>query len=216
MEDVKTEEIVSDAQEAPVEETTEQVSQPEEQTTEETETFEVPEKTVPYTRFSEVDKKFKEAQRELAEVRGSQKLSKYDPEDTEAVLQHPLVQEMMIKQAKQELTDYAREVLDSHPTLHPAVKKAILGNARGFVNESTTDIETAKLDLQDYIDSITEEAETQKPTPPKSFQIASTNVSKSDTPGARPVDVSRILAKPVDEWTEVEAKVVDDYRKNTK
>ena len=215
MEDVKTEENVSDAQEAPAEETAEQVPQPEEQTAVEPQIEEVTEKTVPYSRFSEVNKKFKETQRRLAEVEGSQKLSQYDLNDTEQVLQHPLVQEMMIKQAKTELTDYARETLEQYPNLHPAVKKAILGNARGFVNENTTDVETAKLDLQDYIESIAEEAQAQ-PTPPKNFQVASTNVSKSDTPGVRPADIQKILEKPIDTWTDEEANVVENYRKNSK
>lgn len=215
MEDVKTEEVVQNAEEAPVEETTEQVPQPEEQTTVAPQIEEVTEKTVPYSRFSEVNKKFKETQRRLAEVEGSQRLSQYDPNDTEAVLQHPLVQEMMIKQAKTELTDYARETLDNYPGLHPAVKKAILSNARGFVNENTTDVETAKLDLQDYIESIAEEAQAQ-PTTPKNIPVASTNISKSDTPGIKPADVQNILDKPIDTWTDEEAETIETYRKNTR
>lgn len=212
MEDVKTNETVQNAEQAPAEETAAQEPQPEEQTTVEPQMEEVaPEKTVPYSRFKEVNSKFKEMQRRLAEVEGSQKLNQYDPNDTEQVLQHPLVQEMMIKQAKSELTDYARTTLDQYPNLHPAVKKAILGNVRGFVNESTTDVETAKLDLQDYIEGIAEEAEAQVSTPPKNVQVASTNVPKSDAPGAKPADVQRILDKPMTDWTAEEEKIVADY-----
>lgn len=214
MEDVQNQNV-SEA-ETPVEETTEQVPQPEEQTTE-TEEVEAPqERTVPLKALEAERKRRQEFQRKLAEVEGNQKLNGYDPEDLSAVMQHPFVQEMLIKQAKQELTDYARTTLDLYPGLHPAVKKAILGNARGFVNESTTDVETAKLDLAEYIESIAEEAETQNPSIPKSIKVAATNVSKTDIQGMRPAEIQKILDKPLDSWTDEEATAVEQYSKSTK
>lgn len=214
MEDVKTN--VSEAEEATVEtETTEQAPQPEEKTS--APDLEVAERTVPYSRFSEVNTKYKEMQRKLAEVEGSRQLEQYDPNDLENVFAHPFVQELLIKQAKQELTDYARQTLDEYPNLHPAVKKAILSNARGFVNETTSDVETAKLDLLEYIEGIAEEAsETQQTPSPKTFPIATTNVSTTDTPGVKPAEIAKIIAKPVDTWTDEEADAVDSYKKSIK
>ena len=198
-----------------VEQTTEEVSQPQEQTTEETETV-VPERTIPYGRFSEVNNKLKEAQRKLAEVEGSQKLSQYDPNDLEAVMGHPFVQEILIKQAKQELTDYARTTLESYPNLHPAVKKAILSNARGFVNETTTSVDQAKLDLQDFIDGLAEEADTATTPTPKAIKVATTNVSKTDVQGVRPAEIEKILDKPPLEWTDKDYEVVEEFKRTQK
>lgn len=215
MDDVKPN--VQEAQEATVEtETTDQLPQAEEQTAAPDLQVEQPEKTVPYSRFSEVNNKYKEMQRKLAEVEGSRKFEGYDPNDLEAVMGHPIVQELLIKDAKRELTDYARTTLESYPNLHPAVKKAILKNARGFVNELTSDVETAKLDLLEYIEGIAEEVEAQTTPTPKTFPIAATNVSKTEQPGVRPADVSKILSKPVDEWTDEEANIVDAYTRNSK
>lgn len=217
MDDVKTENVQSE----PVE-TTAAESTAQEQTTAEESTQVTPqpiteiERTIPYKRFQEVNSKFKEAQRKLAELEGSQQLNQYDPEDLQSVLGHPIVQEMMIKQAKQELTDYARETLDQYPTLNPAVKKAILANVRGFVKETTQDVESAKLDLQEYIEGIIEEADAQQPQAPKSFQVANTNVAKPDIEGTKPAEIAEILNKPVDEMSDEEVAIVQRYKNSKK
>lgn len=197
-----------------VEQTTEEVSQPQEQTTEE---LEAPvDRVIPYSRFAEVNREKKELQRKLAEVEGSQKLSQYDPNDLEAVMGHPFVQEILIKQAKQELTDYARTTLESYPNLHPAVKKAILSNARGFVNETTTSVDQAKLDLQDFIDGLAEEADTATTPTPKAIKVATTNVSKTDVQGVRPAEIEKILDKPPLEWTDKDYEVVEEFKRTQK
>ena len=214
MEDVK-----NDVSAETVEETTTEAPQAETETQEakvETVAQEAAERMVPISVVQKERKQRQELQRKLAEIEGSQKLNSYDPNDLDAILSHPYVQELQIKQAKQELTDYTRTVLDEFPTLHPAVKKAILKNARGFVNETTTDVEVAKLDLRQYIEEIVEEtneAETQ-PTTPKTFPVAATNVVKTDVPGVRPADIQKILDKPIDEWTDEEALVVDRFNKS--
>lgn len=201
-------------------ETTEADSQPVEQTTEvpepqQTATEEATERMVPLSVVQKERKLRQETQRKLAELTGNQKLSQYDPTDTEAVMQHPLVQELLIKQAKTELTDHARELLSEFKNIPEVVKKAILKNARGFVNEATTDIETAKLDLQDYIAEIAQELEAEStktpPVAPKNINVASTNVSKTEVPGVKPAQIQKILNKPIDEWTDEEASVVDKY-----
>ena len=209
------------------EETAVQASQPDEQTTE------APETSVEETQslspkgdlniaLKQERERVRELRRQLAEKESSQALSQLDPNDYEAWVSNPMSQELIIKVAKQELTDYAREALDQYPTLHPQVKKAILKNARGFVNESTTDVETAKIDLQEYIESIAEEAnaepEAQSKQPSKGFQVANTNVPSSEAGRvASSKQVEAILAKPVNEWTdEDEATVAEHQKLNSK
>ena len=218
MDDVKpeiTEEALPQA-----EETAEQESQPDEQiqNTEATPSVETPPQ--PKGDLNVALRKEREAVRELkrqiAERDSTERLNQYDPQDLDSILQHPYVQDLIIKQAKQELTDHAREVLEQYPTLHPQVKKAILRNARGFVNEQTTDVETAKLDLQDYIDEITAEEAVAQPTPavepPKGFKVANTNVPSSEPSGVKLAEIQGILDKPIDTWTDEESAAVEEYR----
>lgn len=208
----------TEADSQPVEQTPEstgETKQPEAETP--TVTQEAHERMVPISVVQQERKKRQEYQRRIAELEGSQKLNNYDPADTEQVLQHPMVQELLIKQAKQELTDYARERLATMPNFPKVVKDAILKNARGFVNEATTDVETAKLDLDDFIDGFVDTEATGTPQPaPKSFQVATTNVSKTETPGIRPAEIDKILAKPVDSWTDQEADAVEKFAANSK
>lgn len=209
MEDVKDQ--VEATEVATVEpETTQPASQQVNETTETTEPV-TQEKTVPYSRFSEVNKGFREAQRKLAEYESKSKLRQYDPNDMEAVMSHPYVQELLIKQAKSELTSYAKDKLDANPAIPEAVKKAILANVRGFVKESTTDVDSAKIDIDEYIDSISEGQNPLQPQP-KVIPIASTQVKESAS-GATPMDVQEILDTPVDEWTDDQAKIVEQYKK---
>lgn len=214
LEDVK--ENVSEAPAATGEETSGQEAQPAEQTTVEPEapaSQEAQERMVPISVVQKERKQRQDLQRKLAEYESQSQLDQYDPTDTEAILAHPFVQELLIKQGKQELTDYAREVLEEYGDLHPQVKKAILRNARGFVNETTTDVESAKIDLLEYIESIAEEAAAQPQAQPKTFPIASTNAT-ADHSGVRPAEIAKIIAKPVDSWTDAEEEAVKAYSKN--
>ena len=171
----------------------------------------VPEKTVPYSRFSEVNKEYREAQRKLAEFESKSKLIQYDPNDMEAVMAHPYVQELLIKQAKSELTSFARDLLGEHPEIPEAVRKAVLSNVRGFVKESTTNINSAKIDIQEWIEQLAEGGSNQPI--PKVIPVASTTTPISAS-GAIPMDVQTILETPVDEWTEDQAKIVDKYKQS--
>jgi hypothetical protein len=221
LDDVKPE-ITTEEALPQAEETAEQTSQPVEQTqnTEATPSVEIPSQpkgdlTVALRKERE---RVRELQRQIAEKESSEAMSQYDPQDLDSILQHPYVQDLIIKQARQELTDYAREALDQYPNLHPQVKKAILKNARGFVNETTTDVETAKLDLQEYIESIAEEAVAepqaeQAPEPSKGFKVANTNVPSTEPSGVKLAEIQNILAKPVDSWTADEEAAVEEYRK---
>lgn len=211
MDDVKNQVEATDV--APVEATT----APETQQVNETPEPAVPEmkveKTIPYSRFAEVNKGLREAQRKLAEYESKSKLSQYDPNDMEAIYQHPYVQELLVKQTKAELTSYAKEKLDASPSIPEAVKKAILANVRGFVKESTTDVDSAKIDIDEYIDSITEAAPV-APAPQQKVIPVVPTTQKESAPGVTPMDVQKILETPIDEWTDEQAKVVDQYKKS--
>ena len=200
---------------ATVEETTQVEPQQPNQTpvTPEVPATETPaERTIPYGRFSEVNKSLKETQRQLAELKKQGQYSQFDTNDVNAVMSHPIVQELLIKQAKSELTDYAKDYMEAYPQINPQVKKAILSNVRGFVKETTTDVESAKLDIADYIEGILE-GEAQKPVAAKNFPVASTN-APTVTQTTKPADVEKILSKPVTEWTDEETKTVEDYSKS--
>ena len=219
--EVKEEPVTSEPESQPVKETPTEVKEeptpaatPEEVQPEPTQ-----EKTVPYQALSAERQRRKELQRKLAALQGQQGLKDYDPNDLEAVMAHPYVQELIIKQAKQELTDYTRGVLDSdYPNFPAVIRKAILANVRGFVNETTTDIESAKIDILDYIEKTAEETEAGQPIPApetKSFPVAATNTGETET-AARPAEIAKILDKPVDSWSDEEVKLVADYSKNSK
>jgi hypothetical protein len=207
MEDVKTNDS-----EQPVEAPTEQGTQPVEQT----ETPEVPEtpeepivRQVPLSELLDERKKRQELARELAEAKvGNQVLPNPD------VMQDPFVQELILKDAKRELIDHTRDLLDKYPTIPEAVKKAILRNPRGYVNETTTDLETAKLDIAEYVETIA--AETQPPAVQKGFPVAATNLPSTESSKANPNEVQKILDKPIDEWTKEEEATVGEFSKKSK
>lgn len=169
------------------------------------------ERTIPYSRFSEVNKGYKELQRKLAEYEQKSKLSQYSEDDMGQVMNHPFVQDLLVKQATYELKEFVKDALDGQPEIPENVKKAILSNPRGFVKETTTDVESAKIDIQEYIDSLVEQLSAQ--LPPKKFPVAATKVQETSST-ANPVEVQQILEKPVDEWTEDEAKLVTQYKKS--
>lgn len=222
MDDVKTTNNVPEAPEStpePAEQPAEQASQPEEQTTDTNEPeapVEPVERQVPLSVLKEERAKRQEYQRKLAEAESKSKIANYDPNDLESVMSHPAVQELIVKQATQELKDFTRTELEKYPNLHPSVKKAILTNPRGYVKEGTQDVENAKLDIQEYLEEVAEESEAQSTPAPKTFQVAKTNVAKTEVPGARPAEVQAIMQKPIDEWTDEDVKLVEDFTKNSK
>lgn len=211
LEDVKQE--VPQAESAPAEQTP-APQEPAEQTETAPEVspeVSVQERTVPITALQEERKRRQELQRQLAQRESEAQLGQYDPEDLNTILQHPMVQELILKDAKRELTDYARDVLEQYPTLNPQVKKAILRNARGFVNETTTDLETAKVDLLEQIEEFAQEVAAEQAVAPKGHQVASTNVPTTQNTGAKPSDIQKILDKPVTDWTNEEEAAVEAY-----
>lgn len=170
-----------------------------------------PERTVPYSRFSEINKAYRETQRRLAEIEGKQRLQGYDPNDLEQIMQHPYVQDLMLKQAKTELREYAKDVLDQYENIPAPVKKAILANVRGFVKESTQDVETAKLDIQEYIEQILEEVGETEPQKKAEFPVASTNAPTA-TKSSTPDQIQKILSKPPEEWTPEDMATMENFK----
>ena len=212
MDDVKDQnESVEEPTEAPVE----QPSQVAEETTPDVQTPEQPaERQVPLSALADERKKRQELQRELAQLKTGNQMSQYDPTDLEQVMQHPLVQELILKDAKRELSDYTRDLLGQYPTVPELVKKAILKNVRGFVNEATSDVETAKVDILEYVESLA--AEAGAVPQPKGFPIATTNLPTAESSTANLNEVNKILDKPVDELSEEELKTLGDYHKKSK
>lgn len=170
-----------------------------------------PERTVPYSRFSEVNKAYRETQRRLAELESAKKLQGYDPSDLEQVMQHPYVQDLMLRQAKTELREHAKDVLDQYESIPSTVKKAILANVRGFVKESTNDIETAKIDIQEYIESILEEFDEAKPKDKLEFPVAATNAPPV-TKSSAPAEIQKILEKAPEEWTPEDMAAMENFK----
>lgn len=139
-----------------------------------------------------------------------------NPEDYEQWMNHPMSRELLVKVARQELTDYAREVLSDskYQALPEIVKKAILSNVRGFVNEDTTDVETAKVDILDYVDNLLEQTEA-APTS-KNFPVAAPNGGSNVGKTGTPAQIAEIINKPMDEISDDEAQILEAYRKTRK
>lgn len=157
-------------------------------------------------------------ERDLAAYKSKEQQGKYDPEDYSQWMSHPYSQELLVKVAKQELTDFARETLadERYSSLNSQVKKAILANVRGFVKEATTDVESAKIDLIDYIEEILQDTEAEnpvQPVAPQPFQVAAPNagVSESET---TPAEINSILEKSPLDWTDEETNTLEAYQKS--
>lgn len=211
MDDVKEPiESVQEPAVAPVE----QESQPVVEETPEVQTPEPQvERQVPLKELIEERKKRQELQRELAQEKTGKQMSQYDPTDLEQIMQHPLVQELILKDAKRELNDYTRDLLGQYPTVPELVKKAMLKNVRGFVNENTADVETAKIDILEYVEALA--AETIPAPVAKGFPVAATNLPTTESSTANSDEVNKILNKPVDEWSKEEEAKLGEFAKRT-
>lgn len=140
-----------------------------------------------------------------------------NPEDYEQWVNHPMSRELLVKVARQELTDFTREIFqdDKYQGIPEVVKKAILSNVRGFVNENTTDVEMAKVDILDYIDGLLEETQTAAPTS-KPFPVPAPNGGSNQGKSGTPAQIAELINKPMDELTEDEGLIIESYRKGLK
>lgn len=174
------------------------------------------EKMVPFAALAAERKRRQELQRKNAEyeaARQYQTKQTGEGDDWNKILSHPYVQNMMLQQAKRDLSDFAKTVLDQYPQIPDPVRKAILKNPRGYVQETTQDIENAKLDLQEYVEALVDELGITEPAPPQkqAFQVAATNPSEVESK-VTPKEVIKILEKPIDTWTDDEANTVAEYK----
>lgn len=140
-----------------------------------------------------------------------------NPEDYEQWVNHPMSRELLVKVARQELTDFTREVFQDtkYQGIPEVVKKAILSNVRGFVNENTTDVEMAKVDILDYIDGLLEETQAAAPTS-KPFPVPAPNGGSNQGKSGTPAQIAELINKPMDELTEDEGLIIESYRKGLK
>ena len=172
-------------------------------------------RTVPYSRFQEINKKLRKAQQEL-ETRGN----RYNPEDLDDIRQHPYVQDLEMKRAESDLRQGANEILERYPDLPPIVKKAILRNPRGYVKADDQSVPEGLLSIEEYCEQVMEEVEaggTPSSVPqPKQVPVAGSNEPGTTQIGSTPSEVDAILKKPVGEWSDDDMKIIDEYKKKNK
>ena len=171
------------------------------------------ERTIPYTRFQEVNKRYRDLERKFNELGSKQKTAAYDPADLDSIRSHPYVQELELKNATAELRRGAEDVLSRYPQLPDYLRKAILKNPRGYVNESTTDVPNALLDIEDYILDL-DAIQAEKAPEPKTFPVAGMNNPAATQGSSTPAEVQKIMGKPLDTWTEDEARLVGEHAKS--
>ena len=180
----------------------------------ETKPVEEPEETVPKRNYENIQKALKQARQRLAEARKAREPSRARPEDLDDVRQHPYVQELEMDKAENQLRRGAKDILENYPDLPKPVKKAILANPRGYVNRDTQDVENGLLDIEEYVQGVVEDIETEgKPSDskPKQVPVAGTNQPSATTPSGTPAEIQKILDKPVNEWTEEEQKLIGEH-----
>lgn len=155
----------------------------------------------------------KQLQRKIAELEGASKVQGYEGQDLDTILQHPFVQDLLLKQAEGELRDGAKEILAQYPQLPKPIVNAILKNPRGYVSPKTQDVQNALLDIADYVESIYSEYEPQ--APPQQFKdVKVVGNNKSLTAKTSDAEIEKLLSIPVEEWTPEQTKMVSEYRRN--
>lgn len=174
----------------------------------------VVEKTIPYTRFKEVNDSYRKLQRELAQERASRQNSQYDPNDLETLYAHPAYQELALKTAEYELKDGVGEILDRYPQLPKDVAKAIKSNPRGFVQPGTDNVPMALMDIESWVENSAQALETPQ-TAPQPLKVAATNAGPASK-GLNPAEIGKILAKPPMDWTDKEVETLEQYKAGLK
>lgn len=165
------------------------------------------ERTVPYSRLQEVVRKLRETERKQAQG----PLGKYDQNDISSLREHPYVQEMELRIAEGEIKRGAEEILERFPNIPQQIRKAILRNPRGYVRPDTTDVQTALLDIEEYVDEIYGDFDSDANQPkPKDFPVAGQNAPSATQGSANPADLQRIYAKPLEDWTDQDKKLISD------
>jgi len=155
----------------------------------------------------------KALQRELAQVRSQRSLEGYSEQDLEQIMSHPWVQELLLRQAETQLKEGAREILSRYPQIPKPIADAILRNPRGYVQPGTTDVETALMDISDYVEEIAQEFGVSEAPEPKAFPVAGTNVSAVPEEETTPAEIAALMKKPPEEWTDEELRLAEEWEK---
>lgn len=129
------------------------------------------------------------------------------------------VAELQTKVAIGELQEFARQKVKDYPALPKYLKRAIINNPRGFIKSQTSDVETGKLDIEDFLEDEQaryedEEAKNMPLVPKKTVHVTGGNTPDSIQPGATPADIQKILNSPVDEWTKTDRERLKEYRES--
>lgn len=175
--------------------------------------------TVAKEEYNRTAAALRKAQRELARYKGKKYLDQTPSGgskpsgtgngegDDEVAQLRKRNEELEFNNAVSELRTQTEELLSDYPNLPESLRKAILRNPRGFVNFSSTTVDDAILDIQDYLDEVT--AGGNQTPDKKQVQVAGTNTPSQTQGDTSPAQVQAILAKPVDEWTPEERKLLE-------
>ena len=168
--------------------------------------------------------KVRQLERKLAEYETKQKTGQYAEGEYESVMSHPEVFKLYTENAEYKLKDHVGDVLKSYPDFPKDVAAAIRKNPRGWINSETRDIETAKIDIEEAIESYYQQwlegknAELSPAVPDtrlrgKSPKVAGTNATGA-VKTAEEQDIEGLMEKSPLEWTPDEIKILEKYQKS--
>lgn len=168
--------------------------------------------------YENTQKALKQERERLREIRRSgmngNRQSISNSEVPEDVMNHPVFQEMLVKQAESELKQGVTEMLTRYPNLPKNVAQALIRNPRGFVQPTTADVQNALVDIEEYIEDIYGEftPQTPSPTPPSIKVMGGNQLNQSGSD----VEIQALLKKPPESLTDAEMKILTDYAKRNK
>lgn len=166
-------------------------------------------RTVPYQALRDAREQLRNLKRELAGMRGRQATAGLDPDDLEAIKNHPYVQQLEQQSAMAQLRQGAEEILSRYPQLPKPIAKAILRNPRALIGPETANVPEALVDIEEYIQEVADELEAETAVTPKQVQVAGTNSPAGIQQGSSPAELDAILKKPVSEWTDEDYKLLE-------
>lgn len=167
------------------------------------------ERMVPYVALREARDQMRNLKRELAGMRGKQATAGLDPDDLEAIKNHPYVQQLEQQSAMSQLHQGAEEILSRYPQLPKPIAKAILRNPRALIGPETANVPEALVDIEEYIQEVADELEAETAATPKHVQVAGTNSPAGTQQGTSPAELDAILKKPISEWTDEDYKLLE-------
>jgi len=166
--------------------------------------------------------KVRQLERKLADYESKQKAGQYPEGELTSIMQHPEVFKLYTENAEYKLRDHVDTVLKGYEDFPKAVATAIKKNPRGWIHSDTQDIESAKVDLEEaiesYYDQYLGEKEADSPIVPpavpevkqkgKTAKIAGTN-SGVAAKGSDAEKLEKIMEKSPFEWTTEEKQIIE-------